>query len=560
MCVYFSLKQDMDKERAHYLIKSVLEFAILSLVKQFSEQFFLVLMVLVILEHGREMMKFFKLDLDEDYNVPMAETDSSINWINKIISTMWTACVSEFLTVEGVTNLLEKGAKICEEKHHPSYADLLRKIEVEEITAGNPIKVTNLSVLSQTRDSLTFRLDVVYPGDALIALKLRNLECSAEIFDLELSLQIVLEPFSETNLLGGISFSFLEPPKLVLEGGGLLWIPIEVASLLMESLVVPLMKYLVIEPKRLRINFQVSPLKTLDPAGILRVMLVEGNLTGASDPFAYLRLGRDFAKTTRPKSGGKWNFYTEFPAVMAGPAQPELKIELWNRNRLWNNEPLGMTSIDLSNVVDGDGDLSDSWLDVSTLDGGFAGEVRCLMEFVPCSLEITSTSKQGILVIFIKKIETTRSIQPVIVAQVSGQKPCYTVTGRVGHCFTFKEQLTLLVRDIDNDQLRFVVGNVNHHFDPSSILLKAKPTFSEETGYLICKELPHKEEHLQYETVSELILPVRELKNTRDFVRQFNDKTATGSNVEFTTKLFAIPEDFQEENKLLTYFTELQNN
>ena len=548
----------MEQERAIFLIKSVSEFAILSLVRHFSEQFFWVLLVLVIIGHGREVMKFFKLDVDK--KVSIAETDPSLNWINDIISTIWTLCLSEFLTVEAVTNLLEKGAKVCEEKQHPSYADLLRQIEVEEMSVGNPIKVTDLSVLSQTRDSLIFKLDVVYPGDALIALKLRKIGCSAEIFDLEFSLQIVLKPFSESNLLSGISISFLEPPKLVLEGGGLLWLPIEVVTLLMETLVVPMMEYLIIDPKQVRINFPVSPLKTLDPVGILRVMLVEGNLTGASDPFAYLRVGRDYVitTTTTPKSGGKWNFYTEFPVLKVGPANLELKIEMWNRNKVLNNERLGMTSIDLTNVADGD--LSDIWLDVSTVDGRFAGEVRCLLELVPCSMEITSAPKQGILVIFIKKIETTRSIQPVILAQVSGQKPCYTVTGRVGNCFSFEEQLTLLVRNIDNDQLRMVVGDVNQHFEYSSLVLKAKARFSEETGHLICNDLPHKEEHLDFESVSELILPVRELKNTRDFDHQFNDKSATGSKVEFTTKFFAIPEDFQDENKLLTYFSELQNN
>ena len=207
---------------------------------------------------------------------------------------------------------------------------------------------------------------------------------------------------------------------------------------------------------------------------------------------------------------------------------------MWNRNRLWENDRLGMSSIDLTNIDGGDGDLPDIWLDVSSVDSGFAGEVRCLLQFVPCSTEITSISKQGILVIFIKKIETTRSMEPVIVAQVSGQKPCYTATGRAGRCFSFEEQLTLLVRDIDNDQLRLVVGNVNHSFHLSSLALKAQARFSEETGHLICEELPHKEEHLHYETVGELILPVRELKNARDFDQQ--------SKVEFSTKLFAIPE------------------
>ena len=114
-----------------------------------------------------------------------------------------------------------------------------------------------------------------------------------------------------------------------------------------------------------------------------------------------------------------------------------------------------------------------------------------------------------------------------------------------------------MVRDIDNDQLRIVVGNVNQHFHLSSLALKAQPRFSEETGHLICKELPHKEEHPHYETVGELIIPVRDLKTTKDFDQNFNAKTATGSKVEFTTKLFYFPEDFPEKNRLITYFENL---
>ena len=557
----------MDKERVNCFIRAALEIVILSLVK--DHQYFWILIVLVLLGQAREIIKFFKFDdehLPVEYTLDEDQTeDPSLSWMNDIISTLWTTCLSEFLTVDGVTHLLEEGAILCDEKSHPFYADFLRKIQVTEMTVGNPVQVRDLSVLCQSRDSLSFKLDVVYPGLATVGLNSGALGgyCSAEVLQIEFSLQIILEPFSDSSLLGGISLSFLEPPKLLVEGGGLLWLPIEVGTLLMESLGVCLMEYLVIEPKQMRINFPASltgqpALKTLDPTGILRVMLVEGNLTGASDPFAYLRLGRDFARTnTAPakSGGGKWNFYTEFPVLQPGPTDQELKIEFWNRNRLWENDSLGMSSIDLSNLDDGD--LSDIWLDVSSVDGSFAGEVRCLLEFVPCSTEITSTSRQGILVIFIRKIETTRPIEPVIVAQVSGEKPCYTVTGRAGQHFSFEEQITVLVSDIENDQLRIVVGNVNHNFDLSSLALKAQPRFLEETGNLICKELPHKEEHLHYETVGELILPVSQLRNARDFDQQFHSKTATGSKVEFSTKLFAIPDDFQEENKLLTYVTEL---
>ena len=115
----FSLIKAMEKERLICFIRAAFEIVILSLVK--DHQYFWILMVVVLLGQVREIIKFFKLDdghLPVEYHEDEADTDdTSLNWINTIISTMWTACLSEFLTVEGVAKLLEEGANVCQEKH-----------------------------------------------------------------------------------------------------------------------------------------------------------------------------------------------------------------------------------------------------------------------------------------------------------------------------------------------------------------------------------------------------------------------------------------------------------
>ena len=123
----------MDKERVVCFIKAVLEILVLSLVKDHQQLW--ILMIVVIL--GQDMIKFFMSEdghlLKGENVAETADDDPSINWVNDIISTMWTACLSEFLTVEGVTKLLEEGAKVCDEKEHHSFADLLKKIALSTL-------------------------------------------------------------------------------------------------------------------------------------------------------------------------------------------------------------------------------------------------------------------------------------------------------------------------------------------------------------------------------------------------------------------------------------------
>lgn len=108
---------------------------------------------------------------------------------------------------------------------------------------------------------------------------------------------------------------------LVLEEGVMLWLPIEVVTLLTESLVVPLM----------------GDVGGREPHSSLRSICQFENRE---------RLRPDEQQTT-PKSGAKLRL-----------AQ---LIRSWGTEKLWENDWLGLTSIDLSKI-DGDGDLSYFWL------------------------------------------------------------------------------------------------------------------------------------------------------------------------------------------------------
>ena len=578
------------KERTCCFLKLILEFAFLHLLRDCS-QLFWVLVSLVCWDHGSSIVDFFRNveddddDRQSDYLFPALSqmegedyeaTDPSVDWINKIIAKIWKSCLSEFVTKEHVSEMIEDIARDCEEEH-PSHAKLLRRIEVEELTLGEPIKVTHLSIVSQTPDYLGIRLDLVYPGDATFALKLKKpeIEASAEILSLQFSFLIVLGPFhNDSSLVGGAEISFLDEPKIVLEGGGILWLPVKIVMLLFRYLGLPLLDYLVIHPNHIKINLPESligfaPLERQDADGILRVMLVEGKnlksqersclhqltfgLVGTSravDLFAYLRLGRDWAKTHTVSRSltPRWDFYTEFP--MTEPRPTELKIELWDKNRVAENEDLGRTSVDIGGLEDGE--LVDTWLDINS------GEVRCLLQFVPCSPEIVS--KQGVLVILIRRLFTNKSIVPMMMLQISGQSYCTTVKGRLGDYFEFQEQLALLVKDMDEDLLRITLGDFNQLTTHSVFLKHRKPEFSEELGFFMEKELVYKDQdvnNFDFEPIGELILPVSVFEDKEDFSQDFDAKTSIGSRVEFSAKLFTIPTKYEEDNQLLSYFEEI---
>ena len=568
----------MDKNTALIFLKLVAEFAVLSLVKH-SPPLLCLTLVLVCLFYGRNLLKFSKLNVDEgfddevmldsghleDEDYDEADDDASISWINAIISKVWKSCLCKLISVERLTEILEEVAKNCEEKH-PLQAKLLRRIEVEELTLGRHVKVTELSVVTKTRESLGLRLNVIYPGDASFALRLKETEigASAEILSLKFSLLIVLEPFHSDCILGGVTVSFLGPPQLVVEGGGIIWLPVEIMMTLFRTLCLPLLEYFVVHPNEIRINFPTSSLgmpalEKQEAAGILRVMLVEGKdlrhretslhfkNSQASDPFAFIKVGKDWTRTqTVSKSlNPEWNFYCEFP-ISKPTDKIELKVELWNENRITENESLGRTSVDIGKIRSDE--VMDSWLDVSSLDGP-AGQVRCLLQFIPCSPEMIS--KQGVLVILIQFLETTKPIDPVLTLQISGQSSCYTVRGRHGDHFEFQQQLMLLVKDIDQDLVKISLGDFNQLGLDSLVMKKRKPEFSE-VGFLKVNKLVD-DENIDLEPVGEMTIPVREFESEDDveFYERFNSRTFIGSKLKFSAKLFTVDDG---DNELLTYF------
>ena len=260
-------------------------------------------------------------------------------------------------------------------------------------------------------------------------------------------------------------------------------------------------------------------------------------------------MGKDWTKTqTISKSSDpEWNFYTEFP--LPKPTDKiQLKIELWDEKKEVEDQSLGRTSLHIGELRSDE--VVDTWQDVTTVDGS-RGQVRCLLQLLPCSPE--RISKQGVLVLLIHSLQTTKPIEPVLMLQISGQSSCYTVRGRLGDHVKIQQQLMLLVKDIDQDYVKIVLEDFNQLGNDRNVMKKHKPEFSE-VGFLKSNKLVDNED-IDLEPVGEITIPVRDFESADDdeFYEHFNSKTLIGSKLKFSAKLFTVDD---RENELMKYFEE----
>lgn len=139
-----------------------------------------------------------------------------------------------------------------------------------------------------------------------------------------------------------IRFSFLSEPRLMLEGEGLLALPIYLVHRLVDFVALPMLSWLAVQPKSALLRLPAplgQHLPTLRrPAGLLRVLVIEGRdlevadqtflesfglsriSKGASDPYCEVWQGHRWAISPIVKKNlnPKWNFYCQFPILHPG--------------------------------------------------------------------------------------------------------------------------------------------------------------------------------------------------------------------------------------------------
>ena len=502
--------------------------------------------------------------------------EESVGWINDIIEKVWSVCLSPIVSKEDLNTLLKAFAEGFEDGE-PQVASLLKQVSVEKISIGScPLQITKMKSRSDQRDELKIDVTLLYPGNAEVVLKWENPELYAIGRNLGfcLSFQVALGPVHrDLSILGGLSVSMLEQPILMVDGGGILYCPVELVKRVINIIIKPILEWLVQKPRCISVSFSDDQMhwpQLGEPAGMLRVFLVEGRDLiaadrsilsacgvkkggGTSDPFCMLQVDRRwlYSNMVNKSLNPVWNFYAEFPILSPGPAGQELLIEVFDKDFGAENDTLGGTSVDLGSL-DLRGRVSDAWLDVESVDVA-SGQIRVRVQWVPCLNSPQSSLKnvsydepcsKAILIVHVKSIETNCKVEPMISLQISGENFQTTAKGELCQQHDFEEEMMLLVKDPDSDWLRISLFDLSSDtFNTKKLLKKGlSVVHSNDEQVLNCDRVAHKGmvDSISFPLVGDLMFPVRMFREEEDIVHRLSAKMEIDARIHFSAKLFLL--------------------
>ena len=494
---------------------------------------------------------------EDCYSSVGTDLDYEDLWINKIISRFWTTCFLPHISKEFVEDIRDKFYEGLESKH-PKFASFMREIDIEEVTLGGcPVKVTNMSSVGSNH-LIALKIGIDYPGNGNFSIQWRHPNFHASVRNLEVSLplKVILGPLTrDFTILRAISVSFYESPTIRLDGGGLLYIPVELTLCLIKKVIMPLLEAFIVDPKCLQIRlpskqFHYPVMST--PRGILKVILVEGkDLSEAdgvlycsrrsSDPYCIIRLGRNWSKSNRISRNINpiWNFVTEF-AMLQEDFTKELIFELFDYNVVTDTGAMGLASIDLSNIDPEEESVTESWLNVSS--ATTKGYIRVMTQFVPCHEYLeTAICKKGIMIMLIKTVESNQRIEPIIGVQINGKNLLTTARGNYGTHHEFVEQIVLLVDDFEEDLFRICLYDAaNEYFNPKKLV---KKTISVVHKSLNKESLVHKQgniEDMDFYMIGDYICPVKKYLEMKTSKLTFFPKAEIEASVEVSAKVYQL--------------------
>ena len=393
-------------------------------------------------------------DLPSEFDEPLNTlfvNQSSVGWINDIISNFWKTCLSPQFSKNFIQKIINR---------------LGRKIIVEEVTLGEcPVKVTRIST-TDTYDTVMFHISFLYPGDGEIAVKWRNSEVEGKMKNLGFAfeLKVTVGPLRDELLPPGeISICLTEEPLLMLEGEGIFKVPVDICMEVIRKYLMPLIDFLVVHPKNFVIQFPTKKkaASTSTIEGMLEI--VSWNWSSSSDNsgclpikrrrskekgYALLTLGQQWTKTKCMKglSLDFVNFSTRF--VVTSQDDQLIKLEIWNEKKA---KVVGFGHIEIAR------DLREQEVFLTNKTGETYGSLRVQTNFVPLARK-NENQKMAVMRILIKSVRTNRKSEPVVGVQISGQSSRATRSkGDLGHKQHYSEEFLMIVRDTKNDLLRISV-------------------------------------------------------------------------------------------------------
>ena len=398
-------------------------------------------------------------DLSSDFDEPLNTlfiNQSSVGWINDIISMCWKSCLSPQFSKDFIQEIINR---------------LFKKIVVEEVNLGEcPLKVTEIST-SDTHDTMTFHVSILYPGDGVIAAKWRNSDREGEMKNLGLAFgaKVVVGPLRDDFLPpGAISICFTEEPILMLEGKGIFKVPVEICMKIIQKYLMPLIDFLVVHPKNFVIQFPIkkNPASTCSIKGMIEILIKNGQKIqdevgclpfkrGRSKEkgYALFTLGQQWTKTKSMKAMTMLDRFVDFSSrfVVTDQDDESIKLEFWNEKK---DRVVYFGHIEIAKEA---GVQEQEVILTCYRNDETLGSLKVLTNFVPLA-QNEENQKMAVIRILIKSIRTNRKIEPVVGVQISGQSSRATRSkGDLGHKQNYSEEFLMIVRDTKNDLLRISV-------------------------------------------------------------------------------------------------------
>jgi len=511
---------------------------------------------------GETGMTVLPMAVEDEARVVSSSTpdEETVGWLNEIIEQFWERSLRPHVTPDLLNRKLRKIQRSFSASD-PALSELVAKLKVVRLTLGNsPLVISRIEVDGGSKGVLGLSIGLAYHGNSELVLQVdkpqlyaigRNLG-----FVMEVSVRVGPLP-RDLSLPPTVRFSFLSQPQLMLEGGGLLALPVHLVQRLVDWVALPLLSWLAVQPRTALLQLPAPEgqhCPTLRrPAGLLRVLVIEArNLqaadqtflqscgirrfgVGASDPYCEVWQGQRWAispvvkKTLDPK----WNFYCDFPILQPGivGAQVVVKVKDWDFGPMVD-DPLGMTSVDLANLGM-HGEVADGWMDLNTTEVN-RGQIRLKLQWLPCvsprwksGLEISQNSElcpSAIIAILVRSVNTSSMVEPLLCFQVTGGQFMSTSKGTYSTSTDFEQQLLLPVVNPSSDFVRLALYDLNEPRGASSktrcarILGKISNALSSGDPKVVNPETTAREGAIAeegpdvlYKEVGELQLPVRQL-------------------------------------------------
>ncbi|KAG5886718.1 hypothetical protein JTB14_030784 [Gonioctena quinquepunctata] len=272
-------------------------------------------------------------------------------WLNEIIFQLWPS-ISSYLV------------KSCRGSLQTKIRKKFESFRFEDIEFGvTPPKIDGVKVYNRsiTKDSIIIDFDVFYDGDCDINFSMSGTQIGTiKDFQVGAELRVVLKPLMiKTPIVGGIQVFFLNTPDINFELEGLSAIP-GLSYFIRQKIEEKITKKLVFPnkiTKRFSKSVEAAELKSLEPAGVLRVHVFEAkdlerkDVTGKSDPYVVLTVGAQGCTTPVIKRdlNPRWDYWCEF--VILDPIGQHLQFKLFDQDDLNEDDFMGSGIIEIQSVI-----------------------------------------------------------------------------------------------------------------------------------------------------------------------------------------------------------------